>query len=440
MATLVAPPQATPVRQPQFSDTSPIAVRAMVFLVGVFLPLVTISRYRNLGDASLLTRMAIPDIICVLTVAIIIVSRQLKLHWTSLAYFGALCLSFVIAFTAEPRAHVITSMLALLMAYLYLLVGASASESPSTMRALLMGMLIGVGWEGVIVFHDYLLPGSRWFLGNENKIRGTFRASGQLAQYGFTMAGIMFCFGWAMFQSKWKQILMLIAGCVAIFFVFSAVRRSGIFAIGSGVAVYLVLGIWFRSKAYLSVLLVSIVGGIVYAVWIAQALEGSFLVYRLTLAVNDLSEGETFTQMQFYTAMDNFNLWFPMGTGVGRGYIAVTEQTLDLGMGEIHNGHLSIMVELGLLGAITFYLLCLRAAVRPLMKSKSRLGSSGPAVRGIVLAFLCAAAVFMIHNRLHRDRGFMIFLGAAPTLVIGATAAESQHRPVYARRMRRASI
>jgi hypothetical protein len=45
-----------------------------------------------------------------------------------------------------------------------------------------------------------------------------------------------------------------------------------------------------------------------------------------------------------------------------------------------------------------------------------------------LLAFLVCATVIMLHNRLHRERGFMLFLGVAAQLAAVSTV-RARHAP-----------
>jgi O-antigen ligase len=84
---------------------------------------------------------------------------------------------------------------------------------------------------------------------------------------------------------------------------------------------------------------------------------------------------------------------------------------------EIHNGHLNIAVESGLFGLLAFYALVIKALLH---RWHNDFGKSTRAVRILTFTFLLAGMVFMIHNRLHRDRGFMLFMGLASAIALAA--------------------
>jgi O-antigen ligase len=87
---------------------------------------------------------------------------------------------------------------------------------------------------------------------------------------------------------------------------------------------------------------------------------------------------------------------------------------------ELHNGHLAVVVEAGVFGLLSFYWV----SAQPIFRQWA--GAFGPntkVARALVLSFLVAAAVVMIHNTLHRDRNFMLFLGIAATLRASESAS-----------------
>jgi hypothetical protein len=114
--------------------------------------------------------------------------------------------------------------------------------------------------------------------------------------------------------------------------------------------------------------------------------------------------------------------WLPFGVGPGN-----SRSFLPLGL-ELHNAHLALVVDLGLLGLLAFYLLLWRL---PLTRGASPTkGSNNLISRQALLAFLVCATVIMLHNRLHRERGFMLFLGIAAQLAaVSAVRLRRAPRP-----------
>src|SRR5690606_22530096 len=114
---------------------------------------------------------------------------------------------------------------------------------------------------------------------------------------------------------------------------------------------------------------------------------------------------------QLDAAMAQSEDWFPFGLGIGRGQFMVIPS--GGAAQEIHNGHLALVVETGIMGLLAFYWM----AILPVFRDWGVAGRGDkPIVRFLLITFLAASAVFALHNRLQRDRVFMIFLGMATTL------------------------
>lgn len=406
------------------ADKAPLVLRMLMFGMGLMLPLISLSRERGLSMA-LTDRVAYVDILCALTVCVLLLTGRFRIHATQVVYFLALLLSLAIGIAFVPGLGSVTAWAALVMAALYLVVGESIAGSPALVRALLAGMIAGVLGEAVIVMHDFFLP--KWFLDRHpDRVRGTFRASGQLAQYGFTVAGILLSFGWTFYRRNKTRVLVVLTGFLAAFFVLAAARRSGMFALLAWVGLFLLLGLRATSRrAYMAVLFISLVG--LAALLLRTNEEGeSYIVERFVSGVELVSSGDSFIHQQFHLVMSNIPVWLPLGTGAGGGHLAL-ERDGVIPFAEIHNGHLALVVELGLLGLVAFYILCARALLR---RWQPPLAGPSPAraVRVVFVSFMLAAAVFMIHNRLHRDRGFALLLGLAPSVSITAGLAGSRRR------------
>src|SRR5262249_35089385 len=143
-----------------------------------------------------------------------------------------------------------------------------------------------------------------------------------------------------------------------------------------------------------------------------QFLSRTALGVRVQSMIASLQEGRMlFTEAQLKSAVDNFRVWFPFGAGTGLGYTVDYRQEF-----EIHNGHLAILVELGVFGFIAFYVFVAAAVFR----NWKVLGSMSSWYRAIWLSFLLSGMVYMFHNPMDRNRQYMMFLGlvACPTIYL----------------------
>jgi hypothetical protein len=391
-------------------------LQLLCFLLGLSLPFISFAQQGQF-TRSLTNRVEGVDIVCVLLLLALFCSGRLRLTWAFGIYCLALFVSLAVGLTNDLQGEAFTAFMALMMAVLYYIVGRSIAQQQVLVKALLVGLLISTLIESVIVWHDYFLP--KWFPSkHSSRVRGTFRSTAQLGSYGFTTAGILLSFGWAYFRSAWARTLVLLAGVSSCGFVMASTRRSGMFALLLWLGLFLLLGLKNISRrSYWVVVCFSLVAMIGLIAASAQVKE-SYVFERFNDAFEQVAEGDSFTHQQFYKAIDKLDMWFPFGTGAGQSPVVMDRF-------EAHNGHLAVVLELGLLGAIGYYGLWL-----PLVRRKwsDSFGAHTTMVKLVSLTFVVGALVFMIHTRLHRDRSFMLFLGMIP--LVAYTADETVRRVV----------
>jgi hypothetical protein len=375
--------------------------------------------YRH-EDLGVFARLAIVDYAAIVTLAVVILEKRIRPTVPVVLYGGALVLSLFLARlaareegTSAEDAWIAFGTLALALGYYF--VGHAAAQRPSLARALLAGIAVGVCFESVVVLHDYFAS-SQWFPdARAGRVRGTFRASGQLGAYAFSSAGILLTLAPAWFRRNRARIAFVVAGAMAVFFVFAASRRSAIFALAAWLGIFLVLGARrVGSKAYVAALGTAVLACLALGT-LRDRLSDTFFWNRVVGAVHTIQDDDNFIAHQARYMADRADEWFPFGMGVGRGLTPFFNGEIY----EIHNGHLAIVVELGVLGFVAFYLMVLLPVF----------GKWGPhpatrRIRPLVAAFLFAAMLFMIHNRLQRDRGFMLFLGMATVLSAAGVAPD----------------
>lgn len=403
------------------STTMPRILTGCMFLMGLCLPLIDFSSARHM-EHGLLQRITLVDLITAVTVLYLLMTRPIKLYLPALIYFALAIIAYFmgVVFTSERLSVVnesTVSFIAIVMAFNYLFVGFTIGAETRLVRVLIYGVVAGALVENTIALHDYFLP--QWFPDTaEGRVRGTFRASGQLASYGYSTAGLLLCLGWTYARSTRARWVILLTGLGAAFCVVAASRRSGIFSLGIWLAVFLVLG-WRtnRARIYVVTLGATVAGGLLLLLN-QERLANSYLGARTLGAVESVESGEDFIFEEGLAAVAMADQWFPLGSGLGSGYFVARNGLRK----ELHNGHLAVGVEMGLLTLGTFYWL----ALVPLRR---RWLGLAPAYRGpvklLVFGFLLSCMTFMVHNRLHKDRGYMLFLG------LGSCAWVARERDKY---------
>lgn len=385
----------------------------LLMLIAILLPLITLDTNTKSGGIDLISRLQPVDIMTVLWVVIFLPQKTLRIHPAGMLYAFALVVSLSIGVffsDSSELSPVFVAFLALAMAFVYWLLGYNAGQSRSLTTILLYGLFISICWEAIIALHDYFAS-SPWFADNyPGRVRGTFHKNGQLGAFGFSSAGLLLTMGWALSSRRWWRRLTVLGAGLSVFFIWAAARRSGLIAIavwGLLIAIVLIARS-FKSKGLLLLILLG-----AFALPIAALsinLGNSVTGREMASGLEDLQQDNAFFEIQFREYMVFADKWFPFGLGTGRA------QMLDAGYGEtaseIHNGHLALLVEIGVLGLLAFYWM----AMLPIFQQWDAGGHpQARVVRALVISFIIAAAIFAVHNRLHRDRVFMLFLGLATT-------------------------
>jgi len=433
MSTATYPAYYPRARAADRTESAPLLLRMLTFGIGLTLPIISLNRGQSITH-DLLSRVETVDILCLMTLLVLTCTRRLRLSLPILLYMIVLFISLPIALgNRADLSSAVTAFAALMMAALYYVLGASVAPTPALVRALMIGAACGALGEGFIVLHDFLLPGSRWFEAKmENTVRGTFRSTAQLGNYGFATAGLLLSFGWAYFRRNSSRALIFGAGLMCAIAVLASSRRTGMFALAIWMGLYVLVGLRPKTKkGYFAVVIAIALTVAMLATFAGQSVWEHFFG-RVQRAAEAVQSGDSFTHMQFQRAMDNFALWFPLGTGAGQDMQAVVpEYPMDAERThEIHNGHLALLVELGVAGAIVFNWLVFGALFR---RWGQAFGPMTSPVKLATITFMLAAAIFMVHARPQRDRSSMIFLGMVPLIGI---ASLQPRRPVmmYMRR------
>lgn len=404
-------------------------MRTLLFGIGCSLPFIALSDIAAPEDLGVFARMAFVDYLAILALAMILLEGRGKSPLPAILYCVSLILGLLFGFlrshhegTSMDEAFV--SFGALMMAFGYYVVGLVSAQRRDLARALFAGIVVGVYCESVVVIHDYLAT-SQWFQDTlEGRVRGTFRASGQLAAYGYSSAGLLLAIGWCYFRQNRTRLTVTAAGALAVFFVVAATRRSGLFALGVWLTAFLLLGTrHVKSRSYVAAFSAAAVLCLSYVMF-QDKLSQSFLGYRIARALEGIQNDDNFIVLQAREVLDRAHEWFPFGLGAGQGQTTLANGRVY----EIHNGHLALVVELGLLGILAFYLMSLAPVLGRWNANLAKMR-----IRPLVISFIFASMLFMVHNRLHRDRGFMLFLGMA-TMLSATSKNSAAASPVAASR------
>lgn len=410
----------------------------LYFIVGALLPAVSFDPNASgpVISISFFERVTAADLLSVLLVLVLITFSTIRVDRNIIYYFLALLVAFFVAnflpvddsayLNSSPLLSSLTALIALLMATGYWIIGYNAFQNEIWLKSLIYGVMAGAGWEAAIVLHDAIFPNKFFPDVMALRVRGTFRKSGQLAAYAFSASGILLCFGWTVLNKNKRRYAILI-GALCIIMVFLSLRRSAIAAALLMNVAFLYFGFGRMNKAYFSAVAftaIALAAFLIFQNYISQ----SFLWARMQDAYSNTVEDteDSFIFNQIFVINTRFTDWFPLGAGVGQGYLLTPtpdEIGADSGTGryEFHSAYPSILIELGILGGIVFGCLFMRP-IRLLSRLKK--SSIEGLVRSVTLSFFIATLAFMLHNRVHRDRTFMLFLGAI-------TAYASLHQPKH---------
>ncbi|MBI4566668.1 MAG: hypothetical protein HY716_18480 [Planctomycetes bacterium] len=385
---------------------------ALALGIGLLLAVLTLRTEYAEPRVFSMSRVVPVDLVCTAFLAVLFLRHRMAAPpWPALLYVAAVVLSLVpgLVMTGGGESKVCMEFLARLMAFCFYLAGLNIGASGTLIRWLIGGLCMGVFAEAVVVVHDAMGP-SQWFPDPmDGRVRGTFKANGQLGAYGFCAAGLLATFGVTLGAPLFRR-LCVIAAPVAASFVFFASRRTGMISVAVWGVVFAVLAWRFAGerfyKAFVGALLATLV--LLAAFW--DQASSSFAGRRLASAMESLDKRESFLQDQLRDTIRTVDQWFPFGFGVGLGSRINAE---GVKRHEVHNGLLAVLVELGVFGLLGF----LGMSSYPLLKRRWHQRSRDHELLGVLLTTtLVASFIFMIHNTLFRDRTFLLYLGIATAI------------------------
>lgn len=417
---LATPKWTLPQRQRPAAPAAGPITKFLAFMLGVTLPLITLDQNVTSTSGALSDRVVLADFMAMGFLILCGMRTRLQFRSTTVLYLGALLYAFLVALLrhsdSETFIEASKALIAIGFAVAFVVAGATAAMSEKLLYWLTIGCLVGLFGEMIIAAHDYLRPSSPWFVdAMERRVRGTFKKSGQLASYGFSAVVLL---GVVCKQLSNRKLLGtciaagVLAGC---FIIVASTRRSALVGILAMMVTFLVIGTRFANSRLYQLSVASVVAGGLFLVWNLAGLSDSFVMQRYTSAFSNLESSDNWLMVEVHNALDTADAWFPFGIGLGQGFrIGAT------GEHEIHNGHLAMMVE----GGLPLYFCTLALMLYPAWISFKTLASPKSDVSAAILvAVFVGAVVFMGHNRVYRDRAFMVAAGVGTVAAIRFAAS-----------------
>jgi hypothetical protein len=371
----------------------------LAFLIGALIPLISLRTTLGTAAASFQERIAIVDILTLFLI-IIFILRGIRFHLSIVLYGLSLLVSLfianILAVTYEEWQSGIVNGIALLVALCYWVVGYNISRHKLLMHYLILGLMFGLFYEFLIVVHDYFATTQFFPDVMRGRVRGTFRANGQLGIYGYVMAGIIFTISYSWFNKTKVKFVILSLGLAAVFIVVAASRRSAMISLAIWLVAFLLLAIPSFKIHHLVAIIVCLAIGIMIFNATSDEFTVGFTWQRLVNAFETLETPNAFTFRQLQRATDNISAWFPFGMGLGR-------WSGNYDIHELHNAHLALLVESGLISFVVFCHLMLL----PILRNRH----TPSLTKYAIIGFIIASFFMMFHNTLHRDRTFMLTLG-----------------------------
>jgi O-antigen ligase len=393
--------------------------RYALFLWGALLPFVSFSVEKGGAAKDLASRFTAADVFGLLAILFSLpAGRWLKPNSFFPAMTGGALLlvaaassffAILLSSSGEPLSRLMTPWL--IFAFLMIL-SARASvllRSERDIAILMTCVAVGACLESFIVGHDLLSRlwgGAMWFRDPMDlRMRGTFRASGQLAQYGFVVGTVLFALSaWpGKICARTRLWWSMTAVFLMLYPVFTT-RRSGIGAFAVLILIWIVLSQVYGSPDARKVLPVLVPAALFLCIYLAQAEYRDFLFGRVARAQQGVATGQSFLFIQLQDAKESIpqNPVFGVGWGLSKSESSTGN--------EMHNAYLAVLVDSGLVGAFAFgaFILSLVFGSWKLVRMTRHTPYFETALR--FFAALTAQLVFWIHNRGLRDRGFFLFL------------------------------
>lgn len=408
--------------------------RYALFAWGFALPFVSFTS-EKMSTGDLASRFTVADFFGALAIVLSIpAGRWLRprpdfpsLTAGALLFVAGTASFFAVLFstTAEPLPGIVAPWLILAFLLLVSARGAASLRGEGDIAVLISAVALGACLESLIVGHDLLSRlwgGAMWFRDPmDMRMRGTFRASGQLAQYGFVVGSVLFAAAaWPSDGRARQRFWWSVTGVFLMLYPVFTSRRSGIGAFLVLLVVWLAVSQAYGKPDGRKILPVVVPAALIMAMYLSQAEYRNFLLGRVAAAQERVAPGEGFLMQQIADASESIARNPLLGVGWG---LSRSESRTN---NEMHSTYLAVLVDSGLTGVIAFgafilsllysaWMLVLRTKGTPFVEFSIRF-----------FAALSAQLVFWIHNRGLRDRGFFLFLAvfAASSFVIKSRGRE----------------
>ncbi len=392
-------------------------MRSTQFLLAAWGVLLPISVQRDLaeGGVPLTARVEPPDVLAALLILVFLIVRFNELLRVVRAWrwLIALCLiAGVSCIGLLLQGGAVGDPIGFAGFFLVVCTGCCISvalRDPRLAAALTIGLCLGATMELIVVVYDFVawnlgLP--QWFIDRmDGRIRGTFRASGQLAQYGISvgLALVMLARTKGLLPERLQGVAALLGVTLFLATPVATSRRSAIIAAAIGVTLYCAVYVapqLMRIRNLGRVVLVVVV--VATALIIGTEEYMTFQNQRLQGGLDALQDADSFFAQQILHGLELAGSAGPLGYGWGSGL-----QLSPTGH-EWHNQFVAVAVDCGWVGLILLSAALIGPAWDGFRKVR-RPGGNGTSVpAGLRIMAVTVLVVFGQHNRFLRDRAFAV--------------------------------
>lgn len=393
--------------------------RYLLFLWGALIPFVSFSDEKMAAARSLSERFTAADLCGLLFILFSLPAGRLlrpNSFFPAMTAGAVLLVAAAASFLAvlfSSSGQSLTGIVFpwLILAYLFVLSARASAMLRSERDIIILMSCVAAGAcvESFIVGHDLLARlwgGAMWFRDPMDlRLRGTFRASGQLAQYGFVVGATIFSLAaWPGVKRERTRLWWSLTAIFLMLYPVFTTRRSGIGAFAVLLLIWIALSQLYGSPGVKKALPVLLPGALILILYLGQAEYRTFLIGRVAAAQQRVAPGEGFLIQQIKDASHSIARHPLLGLGWGQ-----SENASSSG-NEMHSTYLAVLVDAGAVGILAFgvFILNLLHKSWKLILLTKRTPYFETALR--FFAVLAAQLVFWIHNRGLRDRGFFLFL------------------------------
>ncbi|MEK7389801.1 MAG: hypothetical protein AAB036_08880 [Elusimicrobiota bacterium] len=337
--------------------------RYCLYFWGASLPFISFSREKAADVSSLSDRLAAPELFGLLLVLLSLPAGRLlrpnsfypSVSMGFLLFMAGVSTMLAALYIPPGQSLVTYTSQFLIFGFLVALSMRACVLLRGEREILIFASCIALGGfiESLIVGHDLaarLVGASMWFRDSMDlRARGTFRASGMLAQYGFVVGGVLFALAsWPKGIGLRTRLWWTLTSVSLLMYPIFTTRRSGIAALFVLMTVWIVLNQMHGLQGLKKSVPVLVPVSLILFGYLSQPEYRDFLFGRVTSAHQKVSSGHSFQSDQIDDARQSASKrpFFGVGWGLSTG-ASRTEN-------EMHSTYLAVIVDAGLAGFIAF--------------------------------------------------------------------------------------